>query len=240
MTALAPQAMLLSLDQIALDGGVWPRAALDAERVELFAELVRDARDSAGTGQGWTDPLPPLVVVADGRGGYVLADGRHRYEARRQLGAGFDLVQVQVFQPDGRLPTDLAYELALHFATISAKPLSNPEKRAAVDRLISERPELSSRQVARLVGVSHTFVDTRRCGNVAADERDGDRPLSRKSDPIGRLLDHGEPFALDEDLDVEALEDELVEGLLDRYPTHATEWAEWWAERFQEAGRRVR
>ncbi len=71
---------------------------------KLFAELIRDACDAAARlAAGWTDPLPPLVVIADGQGGYVLADGRHRYEARRQLGAGFDLVQAHVYSANGRI-----------------------------------------------------------------------------------------------------------------------------------------
>ena len=78
-------------------------------------------------------------------------------------------------------------------------------------------------------------------GNAGPDVRDDGRPRQRhKGDPIGRLLDYREPFGVDEDLDPEDLEDELVERLRDRYPTHAAEWAEWWAERFKEAGRRVR
>ena len=152
----------VALDRITLDPDAWPREALDEERVELFAELLRDAR-AAGTQtqSGWVDPLPPLVAVADGRGDYFLADGRHRYEARRRLGAGFDLVAVQVFQPNGRPPVDFAYELALLCAQ-GAKPLTTAEKRAAVLRLLAERLDLSDRAIARLVGVSNSTVSSHR------------------------------------------------------------------------------
>jgi DNA-binding transcriptional ArsR family regulator len=153
----------LSLGQIVLDDRAWPRAALDEERVELFCDLYRDTFEQARRERaGWTDPLPPLVVVADGRGGYVLADGRHRYAARRRLGADFAVVQAAVFHPDGRAPVDCAYELALGYATISAKPLTTAEKRAAIERLIDERPEVSNREIARLVGVSHSTVNQHR------------------------------------------------------------------------------
>jgi hypothetical protein len=155
--------MVLSLDQITLDDRAWPRDVLDEERIELFAEMVRDACDAAGTGQGWSDPLPPLMVVADDRGGYVLADGRHRYEARCRLGAGFDLVPVQAFQPNDRAPLDFAYELAL-LCTQGAKPLTTAEKRAAIARLLAERRDLSDRAIARLVGVSHRTVGAHRAG----------------------------------------------------------------------------
>ena len=79
-----------------------------------------------------------------------------------------------------------------------------------------------------------------RTASVHSDTRD-DRRQSRRRDPISRLIDYGEPFALDdEDLDAEDLENELAANLRDKYPTHAAEWAQWWAERFAEAGRRVR
>ena len=173
MSAQAPQPMVLSLDQITLAERAWPRVALDEERVELFAELVREARDGAGSGQGWTDPLPPLVVVADGRGDYFLGDGRHRYEARRRLGAGFDLVGVQVFQPNGRPPVDFAYELAL-LCTQGAKPLATAENRAAILRLLAERPDLSDRAIARLVGVSNSTVSSYR--RALCDSHTGGEP----------------------------------------------------------------
>jgi winged helix-turn-helix DNA-binding protein len=174
MSAPAPQTNAVTLDQITLDDRAWPRDALDPERVELFAEMVRDAREAAGTGQGWSDPLPPLVVVGNGRGGYVLADGRHRFEARRGLGAGFDLVQVAVFQPDGKTPVERAYELSLSFATISAKPLTTSEKRAAILRLLVERPDLSDRGIARLVGVSNSTVTSHR--RALCDSHSGGEP----------------------------------------------------------------
>jgi Winged helix-turn-helix DNA-binding len=191
MTAPAPQPMLLSLDQITLDERVWPRAGLDDERVELFAELVRDARDAAGTGQGWSDPLPPLVVVADGRGGYVLADGRHRYEARRRLGAGFDLVGVQVFQANGRSPVDFAYELGL-LCTHGAKPLTTAEKCAAILRLLDERSDLSDRAIARLVGVSNSTVSSYR--RALCDSHTGGEPEEAGGTERGQPSTRREPL----------------------------------------------
>ncbi len=45
------------LDRITLDPDAWPREELDVERVELFAELIRDAYEQAArTRTGWADP----------------------------------------------------------------------------------------------------------------------------------------------------------------------------------------
>ena len=161
----AVTSITVPLASITLDPVAWPRETFDEERVELFAEMIRDASAQAtGTGSGWVNPLPPLVVVADGRGGYVLADGWHRYEAHRRLGAGFDLVSVAVHPSAGVDLGAHAYELSLVYATVSAKPLTTAEKRAAIKRLLAERPELSDRAIARLVGVSHRTVGAHRAG----------------------------------------------------------------------------
>jgi hypothetical protein len=174
--------MTIPLDRITLDPEAWPREALDEERVELFAELLRDARAAVThTQSGWVDPLPPLVVVDDGRGGYVLADGWHRCAARRRLGVGFDLVQGAVYQPNGQEASRRAYELAL-MCTLSARPLTTAEKRAAIARLIAERAELSDRAIARLVGVSHRTVGAHRAGAGKLPREDQGRADMRGTD----------------------------------------------------------
>jgi ParB-like chromosome segregation protein Spo0J len=232
----------LSLHQITLDGRAWPREALDEERVELFAELVRDVYEHAARTQtGWKDPLPPIVVVADGRGGYVLADGRHRHEARRRLGAGFDRVQANVFEPNGRLPIDHAYELAL-LCTIGAKPLTQAEKDGAIARLIAERHDLSDRAIARLVGVSPTTVGKRRAGLSNLDTQQnaragaGSQRISERVIPVNGLLAHGEKLLHSSGLDAtsarQRIEQELAAAIQTRDPEQAAAWADWWAGRF--------
>jgi hypothetical protein len=58
---------------------------------------------------------------------------------------------------------------------------------------------------------------------------------SPNRDPIRRLLAYSEPFGLEDDLDVKDLEAELCNALIDRYPTHAAEWAQWHRDRFESA-----
>ncbi|MBV9167461.1 MAG: hypothetical protein JO342_15095 [Solirubrobacterales bacterium] len=174
----------VSLNRITRDRRTWPREALDEERVAVMVALTHDARDAAHARTGGTDPLPPLVVVADGQGGYLLADGHHRYEARRRLGPEFDTVTVDVYPNEGRPPAELTYELALRFATVSAKPLTTAEKRAAIERLLSERPDISDRAIARLVGVSHSTVGVHRAGVVDSTTRDPAREQQSSQDPV--------------------------------------------------------
>lgn len=62
----------LKLDQIRIDGGTQPRTCIDGDVVAEYAELY-----GAGV------KLPPVTVFFDGAG-YWLADGFHRYWARKR------------------------------------------------------------------------------------------------------------------------------------------------------------
>jgi len=54
------------------------------------------------------------------------------------------------------------------------KPVTRQEKREAVDLAIFKNPDLPDRELARLLGVSHTFVAMRRrkAGNVASESHE--------------------------------------------------------------------
>jgi hypothetical protein len=91
-----------------------------------------------------------------------------------------------VYPPNGRTPREYAYELALLYATRSAKPLTNAEKGAAIARLLAECPELSDRAIARLVGVSHRTVGARRAGvgKLPAEDGSSHEPSSGRREPL--------------------------------------------------------
>ena len=90
--------------------------------------------------------------------------------------------------PQDSAPDVVAYELALWYATVSAKPLTSAEKRAAIERLIAERPELSDRAIGRLVGVSNSTVSSHRralcASHTPADGDDQPRRQSGGGEPL--------------------------------------------------------
>lgn len=146
------------LDLIRTERRAWPRHGLDQARVAEFFSLY---------GEGEASVLPPLDLVPLPDGLYLLADGHHRFEALLQLwaAAGKSAGQVAPWAlarvlelPEGREPLEFAFELGVETAARVSKPLTRAERRAAVLRLLAERPGVSDRELARMVGVSHQTV----------------------------------------------------------------------------------
>ncbi len=136
------------LSKIRLDAAGRPRFQTDPDQQRQFRDLYAD---------GGLDALPPLDVVADGAGGYLLADGRHRYGALQQLGAAECTVRILLPAP-GDGPVLTAFERGLVTAATSSLRLTRAEKHAAVVHLKQVRPQLTDREIARQVGVSHQTV----------------------------------------------------------------------------------
>lgn len=145
-----PQRIALAL--IRLDESVWPRAAFDHARVDDFAQLFH--ADGLGA-------LPPIVIVHDGAGQYLVCDGHHRVAALHQLGVEAALT-VTVAAPSGRSPEQFAFEYAVQTASRAAKPLTRAERNSAIERLLDESPDWPDRRIAELCGVSHQTVGRRR------------------------------------------------------------------------------
>ncbi len=137
----------IPLGQLHWDKASWPRRFLDADRVELFAEIITSG-----------EVLPPIEVVPKGDGTYLIADGVHRYNVARKAGRK-DLDGVIVVPNAGESVQACVYRRALETATQSSLPLTTAERRTAVLRLLRERQDLSHRAIGRLVGVSHDSVD---------------------------------------------------------------------------------
>src|SRR5689334_8610469 len=125
---------------------LWPRSGPRDERVELFVDLYRE---------GGPHALPPIEVVPDGQGAYLLADGWHRAYAASSL--GWDALPAEILEQAAAMdPEGFAYERALLTATRSALPLTAAERRAAGKRLLKTRPDLTHAWIAKLVGVSRS------------------------------------------------------------------------------------
>ena len=74
--------------------------------------------------------------------------------------------------PPGLEPELFAFERALVHCATTAKPLTRAERRAAVRKLIEDRPQLSDRQIADLTGTSHQTVGrVRKAEGGSADRR---------------------------------------------------------------------
>ncbi len=133
----------LSIDKIRCSKDIQPRAAMDANAVAEYAERI-----DAG------DDLPKIVVYYDGTT-YWLTEGFHRLAAYKKLRRK----QVECIVITG------SKEDAQWHALQSNKGVgvrrTNDDKVKAV-QMASEHPkgrDLSSRQIADLVGVSPTMVE---------------------------------------------------------------------------------
>jgi hypothetical protein len=140
------------LSALSYSARVWPREYLDVERIEDFTTLYRDEGSEA---------LPPLDLVPYGGGRFLIADGTHRWMAAKNAGLK-ELPAVVIGPSPGEDPVAFAYLHALSMCARVARPLRRSEKQKAISRLLIERRMLGDREIARLVGVSHTTVGAAR------------------------------------------------------------------------------
>jgi hypothetical protein len=145
---------------------------VDPKRVEKFRELLAEDRDA----------LPPLICVRGTYNELLLADGHHRAAAYEHMLSRFPTVPVYVLEaPSDRTAAGYAYEVALEHSAKTSLPLTQAEKRAAIGRLIAERPQASDREIARIVGVSHTTVSAHRAKTGVGGEASQGEPQGGRS-----------------------------------------------------------
>jgi hypothetical protein len=175
----------LAIDMIEEAPELWPRLGLDENRVAYLASLYSlDA-----------DLLPPLVAVPD-KDRIVLADGHHRLEALRQLGA--DSALVQVIQPDpSKSLAEQVLLVAVDSAASAALPLKPKDRKRAVALLRAYCPHLSLTEIARRTGYTREGVSRlkkrlRETEGSSGPDREGRPVRSQSEDPVvlvGRLLE---------------------------------------------------
>jgi hypothetical protein len=137
-------AVPIKLADIIDDSSVQPRVkGIDAKHVKALTQAGPDA---------W----PPLVVV-ERDAGYVLADGRHRLTAARDLGCEEIACEVRDESSVGDLRT-----LAFALNAAHGKPFTLADRKAEAARLIGTCPDLADREIARHCGLSPTTVGTLR------------------------------------------------------------------------------
>ena len=135
-------ALKMLVSSIRIDGGTQPRASIDQAIVDDYAEAFRRG-----------DELPAAMVFHDGTS-YWLADGFHRYHAARSSGLDSLLVEIR----NGTQRDAVLYSVSAN-ATHGLRR-TNEDKRKAVFTLLTDTEwgQLSDREIAKLCGVSNTFV----------------------------------------------------------------------------------
>lgn len=138
------QGQPLPIDGIRMDGGTQPRAVLDFDAVEDYAEAM-------GAGA----KFPPVAVFYDGSE-YWLADGFHRVKAA--YAAGFDTIECELHQ--GTLEDAQWYSFSANRAN-GLRRTNTDKQRAVKSALLHVKSrELSDHQIARHVG-----IDVKTVGN---------------------------------------------------------------------------
>lgn len=136
----------IGIDKIRTDGGTQPRSYIDAAVVDDYATAMEDGAD-----------FPPPIVFYDGTD-YWLADGFHRFEAKRQNGN--KTVKCDVRQ--GTQRDAVLFSVGAN-ATHGMRR-TNADKRRAVLVLLndSEWSTKSDRWIADHASVSNRFVSNLR------------------------------------------------------------------------------
>lgn len=132
----------IKLSLIKLDAGTQSRAAINAEVVADYAERMTEG-----------DKFPAVIVFHDGSD-YFLADGFHRVLACERNKFKDVLADVR----NGTREDALKFSLGANRSNGLRR--TNADKRYAVELALKEFSDLSSNALAKLCGVSHTFVDS--------------------------------------------------------------------------------
>lgn len=136
--------MKLELSKIKIGNGTQIRVAIDQKTVGEYTEALMNG------GQ-----FPPVTVFHDGVN-YYLADGYHRYFAHKN--AVFKEINVEITEGTQRD----ALQYALGANSKHGLKRTNEDKRNAVMIALDdlEWSMLPTREIAKLCGVSHTYVQT--------------------------------------------------------------------------------
>lgn len=137
----------LSIDKIRIDGGTQPRTSIETAYVAELAERL--------------DDLPPVDVFFDGTD-HWLAEGFHRYHARRKAGKkAIDCIIHKGTQRDAIL-------FSVGANDSHGLRRTNADKRKAVETLLADKEwgGRSDRWIAEACKVSNTFVGEMRGSTV--------------------------------------------------------------------------
>ena len=161
-----------------LECSVQARVRIDLATVSNYAEHMKQK-----------ETFPPIIVYRNGEF-YFLADGRHRLEAARSLG----LLAIECEVRDGTEREALFYAVGSN--ANHGLPRTNADKRHCVGIVLNdaEWSKQSGREIARMCGVSNTFVS-----NVRRELAEGPSTIDSKASeaalrpPVHQPSDELEP-----------------------------------------------
>ena len=122
---------VLSLNEIIKDDGIYPREKVDEKRIDLFSDLIAEDTD-----------FPPIKIVRDKDGKYILLDGFHRYSAFKKLQR--DEIICDLLDANPRLWR----LLSVGFNFGSAQPLKSGEVKKAIQDSWSKDNIRDKQQIA--------------------------------------------------------------------------------------------
>lgn len=153
----------LDINHIRIDGGTQPRAELNHEVINDYAQQMQEDAH-----------FPPVIVFYDGND-HWLADGFHRYHAEKQIGRW--IIDAEVRQ--GTRRDAVLFSVGANASHGLRR--TNADKRRAVETLLrdEEWSNWSNREIARKCSVSDIFVGKIR-ENLPANVCRQEDPLSRE------------------------------------------------------------
>lgn len=142
----------LAMRQIRVDHSLQARVETKAEKILEYTNDMIAYRDN-----GVPDRFPPVVVFFDGKT-YWLADGFHRFEARKKLGA----VSVTAYVREGTKREAILHAVSANL-DIGFRPSSDDKKKAV--RMLLSDPEyfrFTDKEIGNRCGVNPGTVGTYR------------------------------------------------------------------------------
>ena len=151
-------AQTLKLTEIITDAGTQTRCCITEDVVAEYAERWLEG-----------DKFPPVIVFHDGTA-YYLADGFHRVLAAQRNGFKDILAEVH----KGTAKDALKYALGAN--QTNGLRRTNADKHRCTALALNNFGNLSSVEISKLCGVSHTFVDNKRRELATVAGCDADAP----------------------------------------------------------------
>ena len=174
---------MIELSKIRIDGGTQPRAKLNQETVDEYAEAYK-----SGTS------LPPVTLFFDGAN-YWMADGFHRFFGAKAAGKS----RIAEDITPGTLRDAILYSLSAN--SKHGLKRSNADKRKAVVTLLddAEWSKWSNEKIAATCAVSpHTVADIKKSHSANAESECISHSANAELEPgkVTYTTKHGKPATM--------------------------------------------